>query len=260
MNPSKGRIIMQLSRYILVFVCCLGALWGCGRQLETEESGDLTQEVAEILPDQPNDPAMVTAAPSMARTVFANRWAAVAHVAIAPGELIPPHEAGVRYALPLSECTLSVIDNGVEEIVHMVPGEIAAWPAGRLSFANVSNSEGEFLIIERSAVETSPDLETLAVPDVAIEMERHGKVLLDDEQVLVVDSTLDQLEGNPLPPNLPLLVVASSDSDLEFQGATVSDYDKVMKAGEAIWIPAGYNVVSNVGDTEAHVIVFGFRK
>ncbi len=259
MIPNEWGITMQLSRNILVFVCCLGTLWGCGRQLETKESEDFTQEVADILPDQPTDPAMVTAAPSMARTVFANKWAAVAHVALPPGGLIPPHEAGVRFALPLSECTLSVIDNGVEEIVHMVPGEIATWPKGRLSFANVSDSEGEFLIIERSAVETSPHLETLAVPDVAIEMEHHGKVLLDDENVLVVDNRLDQLQDNPLPPNLPLLVVASSDCDLEFQGAAVSDSEEVMKAGEAIWLPAGYSVVSNVGDTEAHAFVFGFR-
>jgi hypothetical protein len=260
MNLNTGRITMQHSRNILVLVCCLGALWGCGRQLETEESTDLTEEIAKLLPDQPTDPAMVAAAPAMARTVFANEWVAVAHLALPPGELIPPHDAGVRFALPLSECTLSVIDSGVEEIVHIVPGEIATWPKGRLSFANVSDSEGEFLIIERSDVKTSPDVETLAIPDVAVEMERHGTVLLDDDNVLVVDTRLDQLEGDPLPPNLPLLVVASSDCDLEFQGAAVSDDEEVMKAGEAIWLPAGFNVVSNVGDAEAHAFVFGFRR
>jgi hypothetical protein len=251
---------MKHSRNILVLVCCFGALWGCGRQLETEESADLTEEVAEVLPDQPADPAMVTAAPTMARTVFANKWVAVADVTLPPGELIPPHDAGVRYALPLSECTLSVIDSGNEEIVHILPGEIATWPEGRLSFANISDSEGDFLIIERSAVETSPELETLAIPDVAVEMERHGIVLLDNDNALIVDTRLDQLEGDPLPPNLPLLVVASSDCDLEFQGAAVSDDEEVIEAGEAIWLPAGYDVVSNVGDAEAHAFVFGFRK
>ncbi len=253
---------MPLSRNILVLTCCLGALWGCAQQPETktEESADLTEELSEILPDQPADPAIVTAAPTMARTVFANEWVAVAHVAIPPGELIPPHDAGVRYALPLSEFTLSVIDSGVEEIVHMVPGEIATWPEGRLSFANVDDSEGEFLMIERGAVETSPELETLAIPDAAIDMERHGTVLLDDDNVLVVDTRLNQLTDDPLPPNLPLLVVALSDCDLEFQGAAVNDAENVMKAGEAIWLPAGYNLVSNVGDVEAHAVVFGFRK
>ncbi|MCW8985012.1 MAG: hypothetical protein OQK55_06690 [Thermoanaerobaculales bacterium] len=251
---------MQNSRNILVLVCCLGALWGCGRQLETEGSADLTEEVAELLPDQPTDPAIVAAAPTMARTVFANEWVAVARVTLPPGELIPPHDAGVRYALPLSESTLSVIDSGKEEIVHILPGEIATWPEGRLSFANVNDSEGDFLIIERSAVSTSPDLETLAIPDVAVEMQRHGTVLLDNENVLVVDTRLDQLEGNPLPPNLPLLVVASSDCDLEFQGAAVTNVEEVMMAGEAIWLPAGYDVVSNVGNAEAHAFVFGFRR
>jgi hypothetical protein len=253
---------MPLSRNILVLVCCLGTLWGCVRQpeTETEESADLTEEVSEILPDQPADPAIVTAAPTMARTVFANEWVAVARVDLPPGELIPPHDAGVRYALPLSDFTLSVIDNGVEEIVHMVPGEIATWPAGRLSFSNVDDSEGEFLMIERGAVETSPELETLAIPDVAVDMERHGTVLLDDDNVLVVDTRLDQLTDDPLPPNLPLLVVALSDCDLEFEGAAVSDVENVMKAGEAVWLPAGYNLVSNVGEAEAYAVVFGFRK
>ena len=65
---------------------------------------------------------------------------------------------------------------------------------------------------------------------------------------------------DPLPPNLPLLVVALSDCDLEFEGAAVSDVENVMKAGEAVWLPAGYNLVSNVGEAEAYAVVFGFRK
>jgi hypothetical protein len=256
-----GSIAMQFSRNTLLIVSCLGLLWGCPRA-EPERPADLTEEVAEVLPDQPVDPQIVTAAPTMASTVFANKWAGVARVTLAPGELIPPHDAGFRLVDPLTPCTLSVVDKDVEEVIHAVPGELITLPAGRLSLANVSENESasEFLMIERSPVETSPDLETLPIPDAAIDMERHGTVLLDDDKVLATDISLDELAEEPLPSNLPLLVFAYTTCDVEFQGAAVGDADHVVDAGSAFWQPAGYGVVTNVGESEAHILVVGFRR
>ena len=251
---------MSYQRNFLVIGCCLASLWACARQPEPEEAADLTEEVAEVLPDQPADPAIVTAAPLLAQTVFANEWVGVARVRLAPDDLIPPHDAGVRYVYPLSACTLSVDDNGTEEVAHLVPGELAVWPAGRLSLANVDDTGGEFLVVERTPAETSPELETLVLPDVTIEMERHGVILLDDENVTAVDITLDQLASDPLPPNLPTLVVALGDCDLQFHGDAAPDLEQVMKSGEAVWQPAGYNVVDNAGDAQAHFLVFSFRQ
>jgi hypothetical protein len=251
---------MKFPRNILAITCCLATLWGCARQPEPEVSGDLTDELAEIIPDQPTDPAIVTAAPTMAFTMFANEWVGAARVDLASGDLIPPHTAGVRYVYPLTQGTLSVVDNNTEEIVHLVPGELATWPAGRLSLSNVDESDCHFLLIERSPVETSPELETLAFPDVAVDMERHGTVLLDDDSVMVVDITLEQRAADPLPVNLPMLVAALSPCDLKFQGPEISEDERVLAEGEAAWQTAGYNVVSNAGDATAHFVVFGFRK
>jgi len=252
---------MPFSRNTLLIISCLGLLWGCPR-VEPERPADLTEELAEVLPDQPVDPHIVTAAPTVAKTVFANKWVGVAHVTLPPDELIPPHDAGFRVVDPLTPCTLSVVDKGIEEIFHAVPGELLTLPAGRLSIANVGESEspGEFLVIERSPVETSPDLETLAIPDVAIDMERHGTVLLDNDQVIATDISLDELAAEPVPPNLPLLVFAFTDCDLEFQGAAVDDAEHVVDAGSAFWQSAGYGFVTNVGEAAAHFLVIGFRK
>jgi hypothetical protein len=251
---------MSRSRKFLILSCVVGALWGCARQPETATEADITEDVAALLPDQPTDPAIVTAEPTMAQTVFANDWVAVARVTLDPGGLIPPHDAGVRFVYALSECSLSVIENGTEEIVHIMPGDLVTWPSGRLSVANVAASPGEFLVVERSSVDTSPDLETLPIPDVAVDMERHGTVLLDDDNVLAVDMSLAQLASDPLPPNLPMLVVALSACDLHFEGPAVSDAEIVMTAGESAWQTAGYGVVTNVGNNEAHVLVIGFRR
>jgi hypothetical protein len=252
---------MQCSRNTLLIVSCLALLWGCAGP-EPERPEELTEEVAEILPDQPTDPQIVTAAPNMATTVFANKWVGVARVTLLPGELIPPHDAGYRLVDPLTPCALSIVNNGAEEVINAVPGELVTLRAGRLSIANVSESEstGEFLVIERSPVETSPDLETLPVPDVAVEMERHGTVLLDDDKVVVTDISIDELAKEPLPSNLPLLVYAFTNCDLEFQGAAVDDAEHVVDAGSAFWQSAGYGVVTNIGDEQAHFLVIGLRK
>ena len=216
---------MRLTRSLVTLCCVAGAMWGCARYPEAERAADLDENVAVLLPDQPTDPAIVTAEPALASTVFANDWVGVARVGLEAGELVPPHVAGIRFVYPLSECTLSVIDNGSEEIVHLEPGELATWPAGRLGVANVEATPAEFLVVERSPVETSPDLVTLAIPDEAVETERHGTVLLDDDNVLGIDIRLAELDADPLPPNLPMLVVALSDCDLEFQGPAVPDLD-----------------------------------
>jgi len=251
---------MQLTRSILTLCCVAGALWGCARYPEAERAADLDENVAVLLPDQPTDPAIVTAEPALARTVFANEWVGVARVDLEPGELIPPHEAGTRFVYPLSECTLSVIDDGIEKIVNLEPGELTSWPAGRLGVANVEATPAEFLVVERSPVETSPDLVTLAIPDDAVEAERHGTVLLDDDTVLGIDLRLAELDADPLPPNLPMLVVALSDCDLEFQGQAVPEVEEIMKHGEAVWLEAGFGAVVNVGEGEAHAFVLALRK
>jgi len=251
---------MSQIKNILVLCCLAGAVWGCAPRPEAEREADVTDNVAELLPDQPADPAIVTAEPTLARTVFSNDWVRVARVSLAPDELIPPHEAGTRFVYPLSECTLSVIDNGTEEIVNLEPGELVTWSAGRLGVANVEASTGDFLVVERSPVETSPDLETLAIPDDATDMERHGTILLDDDNVLAVDMRLAELESDDLPANLPMLVVALSDCDLEFQGPAVSDIEEAIKQGEAVWSEAGYGAVTNVGEGEAHVFVLALKK
>jgi hypothetical protein len=238
---------------------CVGLLSGC-HGVETEKPPDLTEEVAEVLPYQPADPQIVTVAPSVASTVFANKWVGVARVNLPPGEIIPPHVAGFRFLSPLTRCTLSVVDKDGEEEMNTVPGELVEIPEGSLSLSNIGESTGEFLIVERSPVETSPELEILAIPDVSIDMEQHGTVLLDDDNVMAVDVSLDQLAEEPLPSNLPLLVYTLTDSDLQFEGTNVEDVEQVVDAGSAFWQSAGYEVVTNVGDAPSHFLVFGFRK
>jgi hypothetical protein len=251
---------MSRAKNILMLCCLAGAVWGCAPRPGAERAADVTDNVAELLPDQPTDPAIVTAEPTLAHTVFANDWVRVARVTLAPDELIPPHEAGTRYVYPLSECTLSIIDNGTEEIVNFEPGELATWSAGRLGVANVGESNGEFLVVERSPIETSPDLETLPIPDVAIDMERHGTVLLDNDDVMAVDIRLTRLESDPLPAYLPMLVVGLSDCSLELQGPDGSTVEEVLENGEAVWLTAGYGAVVNAGDGEAHVLVLALKK
>jgi hypothetical protein len=252
---------MYMLRKALVLCCCVGLLGACAPRPGEEESANLVEKVAEDLPDQPADPSIVVAAPTMARTVFSNEWVGVADVDLEPGELIPPHSAGVRYVYPQVECTLGIVAGDNEkEIANLTPEELTTWPAGQLSIANEGESAARFLVVERNPIETAPDLETLPAPDVAVDMERHGTLLLDDDNVVAAEISLDQTEVNPLPPNLPLLVIAISDCNLELTGPTVGDSESIIEAGHAIWQPAGCESVSNVGDARADFLVLGFRK
>jgi hypothetical protein len=251
---------MRSKRNVLLVCCLLGTLWGCAQQPEVEQEANITADVAELLPDQPTDPAIVVAAPEMAHTVFSNDWIRVARVTLPQDELIPPHTGGTRYVYPLSDCTLNVDNNGTEETVHLVPGELATWAAGRLGLANVDETSADLVVVERTPIESSPDLEVLATPDLAIDMEQNGSILLDDDNVLAVDVHLTPGAGDPLPPNLPMLLVALSDSHLELEGADATKVDVELGNGEAFWQDAGCGSVMNIGGGEAHLLVLALRK
>jgi len=249
------------SKNIVLVVCCLiGAMWGCARQPEVEQEADVTADVAELLPDQPTDPAIVVAAPEVAHTIFANDWIRAARVTLPHDELVPPHAGGTRYVYPLSKCTLNVDDNGAEETVHLVPGELATWAAGRLGLANVDETDADLIVVERSPIESSPDLEVLATPDIGIDMEHNGAILLDDDNILAADIRLAQGAGDPLPPNLPMLIVALSDSHLALEGADATKIDVELNNGEASWQDAGCSSVENIGSAEAHLLVLALRR
>ena len=91
-------------------------------------------------------------------------------------------------------------------------------------------------------------------------MERHGTVLLDDDNVTAVAIALDPLASDPLPPNLPTLIFALSDCDLVTEGETVPDVEQSLKNGAVEWQPAGYNAVTNTGDVPARFLVIGFKR
>ncbi len=252
---------MYLIKKALVICCCVGFLGACAPHAAENESANLIEKVAEDLPDQPVDPSIVAAAPTMARTSFANKWVGIAEVTLQPGEQIPSHFAGVRYAYPQVECTLGVVagDND-QEIMNMVPEEIVTLPAGRISVANAGKSTAKFLVIERNLEGIASDLETLPAPGLASDLEQHGTVLLDDDRVIAAEISLGRGEVNLLPPNLPLLVIAQSDCNLEFAGPSAGNEESIIEAGHAIWQPAGCETVSNAGDADADFLVFGFKK
>jgi hypothetical protein len=255
---------MRTLRITAVAATLLTALWACGTRPEPEPagelSGNLSEEVTEALPDQPADPAIVTAAPEMARTVFSNEWVAVARVELPPGEVVPPHVAGSRVVYPLTGGELALDDDGMAEVVHAEPGEVLGLQPGRLTISNVGDMPSDFLVVERTPVELPPEPEEIPVPDLAVDMEHHGEVLLDDDNVMVSDLDLGQLEWAPLESDLPYLVVALTPADLDFEGPATDEEETVLLAGEATWQPAGQQAVSNVGDGPTQVVAFAFKK
>ena len=186
----------------------------------------------------------------------------MARVTLPHGEVVPPHNGGRRYVYAQTACTLEVVEGGggSKEIVHLLPGELVSWPQGRLSSGNVADSDAELLVVERTDVEIAPDVGDLVVPDAAFDMERHGTVLLDDDTIIAAELSLDELDSNPLAPNVPFLIIALSDADLEAEAMAFPDVEHVMKQGHAVWQHAGYGNLANVGEGPANVLVLGFRR
>lgn len=78
--------------------------------------------------------------------------------------------------------------------------------------------------------------------------------------MLAVDIHLAEGDGDPLPPNLPMLVVAFSDSHLALGGADATKIDVELKNGEAYWQEAGCGSAQNIGAADAHLLALALRR
>lgn len=216
---------------------------------------------------QTGDPITVADLPGLAPDrvdrLLANEYVEVLSVALSPGAQLPVFDARPCVLFPLNEVDVNLtLDQ--HPTTWEAPRGTATWQAGgRMEIRNASTREARFLMLYR-VTQGLPAVVDRVAGDVADTLPEHTEVLLDNDYVRVLDVTLPARTATPLHAGLNRVVYALNAFQLRHgsldASGTLQTESLPVEPGYVRWENKGPHLTENIGDSEAHFVVFGFRQ
>jgi quercetin dioxygenase-like cupin family protein len=183
-------------------------------------------------------------------------YATVMRFELQPGQAQARHEGLDRAIYSLNDYTLEWTEGEAEPVETSWTAGDAHWhAAGPHAAKNVGEDVARYLVIARTA-EPLPSAEGEAEPDVSAG--GHGKLLLENEAVRVVEVTLEPGEATPRHPGGHRVIYAIGDYSIRWTEGEAEPEDVPWTAGEAHWHGPAEHSVENVGETPARYLVVTF--
>lgn len=213
-------------------------------------------------PEQPKEsPVAATTAPQPegATVVLDGEYAKAVLFELQPGQAQSRHDGPERVVYALVDYTLEWTEGDAAPMKTSWNTGDAHWhAAGPHAAKNAGESSARYLVVSRTA-KALPAVGGAAGPDVGAADPGHGRVLLENEKVRVVEVTLAPGEETPRHRGSHRLVYALSDYSLRWTEGDAEPKDVTWKAGEAHWHGPAEHVAKNVGTAPARYLVFTFR-
>lgn len=201
-------------------------------------------------------------------SVFENEYVKLVKISLMPGEtlLMPQSPAGAIYALT----DVRLVDQRPEEfVIQMFKGRAYWQKAMSHTVENIANTKAEYLYVTRKE-STIPD----NIIDKYLDMEGDQsqmsdssyQLLLENDAVRVFEVSLapgnPDIPGNATPTKrgLAKLLYPLESCQLRIEAGKEGTVEKLYQAGESSWHPAGIQQFQNIGTSEAHFLIFEFKK
>jgi quercetin dioxygenase-like cupin family protein len=223
------------------------------------EEAPLTEDLAELLPAAPEQPALLESAPQHVTALFGNGYAIAMRVDLEPGQEIPEHRAGFRAAYAMSECTLRVTADRHTRDHHFLAGEARSWRAGTYSFENVGDSDAHLVMVTRTETPL-PEVSPAGEDGPAMHVDAlQGTILIANHAADVFERALAPGKELPLPRAFPRLILAVTPADLNVRDRASQDRFFELDRGDVLWRDAGPTRLENRGDETARLVIFTLR-
>jgi hypothetical protein len=247
--------------FIALVAILMGVTLSCKEQNEksaTPQSNTAIQE---------DTVAVVT--PAYGDSLFENDYIKLVKISLKPGEELPMPQspAGAIYALT----NVRLIDKKPdgEFVTQMFKGRAYWQKAMTHTVENIAKEKAEYLYVTRKE-STIPD----NIIDDYIDLEgdqsqvsdTSSKLLLENTAVRVFEVTLvpgtPDIPGNATPKThgLAKLLYPLSPCKLKIEAGKEGTVEKSYQPGESSWHPAGEQQFQNIGTSEAHFLIFEFKK
>ncbi len=192
--------------------------------------------------------------------LFENDYAQAIRVTLNPGEELPPHEGKSRLIYSISDYTIDWAGEGDAPLVrNWKKGDIHVHEEGGLSLKNSGSTQAEWIAFTRKegALPTTSGQNLEA--DLTNLNPNPFKQLFDNKQFVVTEVNLAPGKTIPLHDGLPRLVYSLSDYSIRYQGPKEETMEKSFQKGTVHWHDAGPHAIENIGNTEAHFLIVGYK-
>ncbi|MBN1481016.1 hypothetical protein EH223_00915 [candidate division KSB1 bacterium] len=202
---------------------------------------------------------IVAAHPEHAKVVFENAYVNAVEFTLSPGDKLPLHKGGARVVYSLSDYKLKWTEADEESEKEWAKGD-AHWHAGIDHAAeNIGDTEAQYIVVTRTD-SMLPDIGDYDISQDASQLDpEHAKNIFENEHVRIVEVMLPPGESQPLHQGINRLIYSLSSYNIKYVSDQI-DKETQTEQGEAHWHAADQHAVQNIGETDAHYIIFEFKK
>jgi quercetin dioxygenase-like cupin family protein len=203
---------------------------------------------------------IVAAAPETAQLIFENDYVRAVEFKLQPGESLPLHKGGPRVVYALSDYRIMWTEGAQSLEKEWLRGQAHWHDAIDHAVENIGASEARYLVLTRHGAELPATGEYDLDKDAASAAEAHAQMVFDNEHVRVIEVKIPAGEAQPLHHGLNRLIYSLSDYAIKYTSDRMAEKEAAFAAGDAHWHGADEHAVANTGDTEAHFLIFEFKK
>jgi quercetin dioxygenase-like cupin family protein len=232
----------KLNFTIVLFVMMMLVI-GCGGQKEKTVVEDI-----------------VAAAPEMTNVVLENDYVKAVEFTLKPGEALPLHKGGKRAIYALSDYKIKWTAGDQTTENEWTKGEAHWHYAVDHAVENIGDTDARYLVVTRK------DMALLATEGYDVSQDasmldmNHSENIFENDYVRIIELKIPVEEGQPMHQGVNRLIYSLNSYTIKYTSDKMETKESTMEAGDAHWHTADEHAVENIGDTEAHYVIFEFKK
>jgi quercetin dioxygenase-like cupin family protein len=232
---------MKSVHALLITLAALILIWGCTQQ----------QEVVEDI---------VAAYPDHTDVVLDNDYVKAVEFTLQPGDKLPMHEGRPRAVFALSDYAIRWTEGGEISEKTWQQGDVHWHEDTNHAIENIGDTEARYLVVARKDSVLPSDEGYELASDASQVDTLHSSLLLDNEFVRVIEVSLPAGASQPMHDGINRLVYSLSDYTITYTSGNMRSNEVQTAAGTAHWHNADEHAVENTGETDAHWVIFEFKK
>lgn len=203
---------------------------------------------------------IVAAAPDMAQLIFENDFVKAVEFSLQPGQALPLHKGGPRVVYSLSDYRIMWTEGSQSLEKEWLRGQAHWHEALDHAVENIGDTEARYLVVTRLDAELPETWEYDLDQDAASADEAHALMVFENDHVRVIEVKIPAGEAQPLHHGLNRLIYSLSDYAIKYTSDRTAEKEVSFAAGDAHWHGADEHAVANIGETDAHFLIFVLKK
>lgn len=125
---------------------------------------------------------------------------------------------------------------------------------------NIGDTDASYLVVTRKDM-ALPTTEGYEVSKDASMLDMdHSENIFENDYVRIIEVNIPVGEGQPMHQGVNRLIYSLTPYTIKYTSDKMETKESTMEAGDAHWHTADEHAVENIGETDAHYVIFEFKK